>query len=218
MPRQHDQVLFDYARITAPFAGVVTQRYANLGTLVQAGTNSSTQALPLARLSQEDVFRLVMPVPENYVRYIRVGDTARVTVPALSRDYTGKISRFSVDVKEDTRTMHTEVDIPNTDRKLIAGLYAEATLALDRKNSAIAVPLQAVTRTSEQANVYVATPSGTIDVRQVSLGMQTDTDAEVLAGLREGEMVVVSDRSGLKEGQKVRPSVVQLEQYKGQDQ
>jgi RND family efflux transporter MFP subunit len=216
--RQHDQVLFDYARITAPFAGVVTQRYANLGTLVQAGTNSSTQALPLARLSQEDVFRLVMPVPENYVRYIRVGDTARVTVPALSRDYTGKISRFSVDVKEDTRTMHTEVDIPNTDRKLIAGLYAEATLALDRKNSAIAVPLQAVTRTSEQANVYVATPSGTIDVRQVSLGMQTDTDAEVLAGLREGEMVVVSDRSGLKEGQKVRPSVVQLEQYKGQDQ
>ena len=216
--RQHDQVLFDYARITAPFAGVVTQRFANPGTLVQAGTSSSTQALPLARLSQDDVFRLVIPVPETYVRYIRVGDSARVTVPALSRTYTGKIARFSVDVKEDTRTMHTEVDIPNSDRKLITGLYAEATLALDRKNSAIAVPLQAVTQTSEQANVYVATPSGTIDVRKVSLGIQTDTDAEVLAGLREGEMVVVSDRSGLKAGQKVRPSVVQLAQYKGQDQ
>ena len=74
--RQHDQVLFDYARITAPFAGVVTQRFANLGTLVQAGTSSSTQALPLARLSQDDVFRLVIPVPETYVRFVSVGDTA----------------------------------------------------------------------------------------------------------------------------------------------
>ena len=63
--RQHDQVLYDYAKITAPFAGVVTQRYANLGTLVQAGTSSSTQALPLAQLSEDDKFRLVIPVPES---------------------------------------------------------------------------------------------------------------------------------------------------------
>ena len=66
-----DKVIFDYARITAPFAGVVTQRYANLGTLMQAGTNSSTQAMPLVRLSQDDLFRLVIPVPESYVKYIR---------------------------------------------------------------------------------------------------------------------------------------------------
>ncbi len=141
--RQHDQVLFDYSKITAPFAGTVTQRFANLGTLVQAGTSSSTQALPLARLSQDDRFRLVIPVPESYVRYIRIGDSAQVSVPALGRNYTGKVARFSVDVKEDTRTMHTEVDIYNTDRKLLPGLYAEATLALDRKDNAIAVPLQA---------------------------------------------------------------------------
>src|SRR5208282_1606691 len=59
----HDQALFDYASITAPFAGVVTQRYANLGTLMQAGTSSSTQAMPLVKLSQDDLFRLVIPVP-----------------------------------------------------------------------------------------------------------------------------------------------------------
>jgi RND family efflux transporter MFP subunit len=216
--RRHDQVLFDYAKITAPFAGTVTQRYANLGTLVQAGTNSSTQALPLVRLSEDDRFRLVIPVPESYVRYIRIGDTAQVTVPALSRSYTGTIARFSVDVKEDTRTMHTEVDIYNTDRKLIPGLYAEATLALDQKSNAIAVPLQAVSQTGENASVYVVTPSGTIDVRNVRLGIQTPTDAEVLSGLAEGEMAVVSDRSGLKAGQRVRPSVVQLAQYRAQDQ
>src|SRR5580704_9490630 len=61
--REHDQALFDYAKITAPFAGVVTQRFANLGTLMQAGTSSSTQAMPLVRLSQDDLFRLVIPVP-----------------------------------------------------------------------------------------------------------------------------------------------------------
>src|ERR1700691_1523405 len=184
--RQHDQVLFDYAKITAPFAGTVTQRFANLGTLVQAGTSSSTQALPLARLSEDVRFRLVIPVPESYVRYIKIGDTAQVSVPALGRTYTGKVARFSVDIKEDTRTMHTEVDIYNADRKLIPGLYAEATLALDRKANAIAVPLQAVSQIGDQTTVYVVTPSGTIDVRKVSLGIQTATDAEVLAGLAEG--------------------------------
>ena len=74
----HDQALFAYARITAPFAGVVTQRYANLGTLMQAGTSSSTQAMPLVKLSQDDLYRLVIPVPESSVRYIRVGDPVEV--------------------------------------------------------------------------------------------------------------------------------------------
>jgi RND family efflux transporter MFP subunit len=216
--RQHDQVLFDYAKITAPFAGVVTQRYANLGTLVQAGTSSSTQALPLVKLSQDDRFRLVIPVPESYVRYIQIGDTAKVSVPALGRTYTGTIARFSTDVKEDTRTMHTEVDIYNTDRKLLPGLYAEATLTLDRKDKAIAVPLQALNQNGDEASVYVVTPAGKIEIRKVSLGIQTATDAEVLSGVREGEMVVTGDRSSLKAGDMVHPTVVQPVQAEGQDQ
>ncbi|MGD1068933.1 MAG: efflux RND transporter periplasmic adaptor subunit [Bryobacteraceae bacterium] len=216
--RRHDQVLYDYSKITAPFAGTVTQRFANLGTLVQAGTNSSTQALPLARLSQDDRFRLVIPVPESYVRYIKIGDTAQVNVPALGRTYDGKVARFSVDVREDTRTMHTEVDIYNTDRKLLPGLYAEAKLALDRKDNAIAVPLQAVTQNGDQATVDVVSPAGAIETRKVSLGIQTSQEAEVLSGLREGEMVVVGDRSSLKAGDRVHPSVVPLLQTPGQDQ
>lgn len=216
--RQHDQVLFDYARITAPFAGTVTQRFANLGTLVQAGTSSSTNVLPLARLSEDDRFRLVIPVPESYVRYIRIGDSVEVNVPALDRKYTGKIARFSVDVKEDTRTMHTEVDIYNTDHSLVEGLYAEATLALDRRNNAIAVPLQAVSQNGDQSTVDVVSPTGTIETRNVSLGIQTSKEAEVLSGLRKGEMVVVSDRSSLKAGDQVHPSVVPLLQAPGQDQ
>ena len=124
----HDQSLFDYSRITAPFSGVVTERYANLGTLVQAGTGSSTQAMPIVRLSQDDLFRLVIPVPESYVRYIRIGDHVDVHVPSLDRTFPGRVARFSVDVREDTRTMHTEVDVPNPQRVLLPGLYADAKL------------------------------------------------------------------------------------------
>ncbi len=209
----HDQSLFDYSKITAPFPGVVTERYANLGTLVQAGTGSSTQAMPIVRLSQDDLFRLVIPVPESYVRYIHVGDPVDVRVPSLNRTFPGKVARFSVDVKEETRTMHTEVDVLNPDRVLIPGLYAKADLTLEHKEDIPSVPLQAVNHENDKATVFVVNANGEIEERPVSLGIQTSSDAEVVAGLSEGEQVVVSDRSGLKPGQKVRPQVVQIMQY-----
>ncbi len=80
------------------------------------------------------MFRLVIPVPESYVRYIHVGDQVDVHVPSLNRTFPGKVARFSVDVREDTRTMHTEVDVPNPQRVLLPGLYADAELALDQKD------------------------------------------------------------------------------------
>jgi RND family efflux transporter MFP subunit len=212
---QHDRVLFEYAQIKAPFAGVVTQRYANLGALMQAGTSSSTQAMPLVRLSQDDVFRLVIPVPESYVKYIKIGDPVEVRVPSLDKTFPGKVARFSVDVTMDTRTMHTEVDVPNPSRLLIPGLYAEATIRLEHKNDALAVPLQAVSQTGERATVLIVDANNKIAERKVTLGLQTSSDAEVSAGLQEGDRVVVSDRSALKQGMDVKPQVVQLEQYQG---
>jgi RND family efflux transporter MFP subunit len=209
----HDQTLYDYSRITAPFAGVVTQRFANLGTLVQAGTNSSTQALPIVRLSQDDLFRLVIPVPESYVRFIRVGDAVDVRVPSLNRTFKGKVARFSVDVREDTRTMHTEVDIRNPDHLLVPGLYAEADLTLEHKEDIPAIPLQALNHEGNKTTVFLVNGNNELEDRPVSLGIQTANDAEVVAGLHQGEMVVVSDRAGLKAGEKVTPQVVSVMQY-----
>ena len=214
----HDQALFDYARITAPFAGVITQRYANLGTLMQAGTNSSTQSMPLVRLSEDDLFRLVIPVPESSVRFIRVGDPVEVQVPALNRSFPGKVARFSVDVQEDTRTMHTEVDVPNPDRLLMPGMYAEATLTLEAKDNVLSVPVQAVSHAGQQSTVYVVSPAGKVEDRVITLGLETSTEAEVVSGLAEGELVIVSDRSGLRPGEEVHPQAVQMLQYHGAGQ
>jgi RND family efflux transporter MFP subunit len=216
--RDHDQDLFDYAKITAPFAGVITQRFANFGTLVQAGTSSSTQAMPIVRLSEDDLFRLVIPVPETYVKYIHIGDPVSVRVSSLDRTFPGKIARFSVDVREDTRTMHTEVDVPNPQRVLLPGLYADATIQLEHKQDALAVPLQAVDRTTSGTTVDVIDASNKMEIRSVVLGIQTATDAEVLSGLKEGDVVAVSDRSSLKAGQLVRPKMIEMMQYRSSDE
>lgn len=211
----HDKALFDYSKIAAPFAGVVTQRYANFGTLMQGGTNSP-QALPLVRLSQEDLFRLVIPVPESYVRYIKIGDQVNVRVPSLDRDFPGRVARFSVDVTGSTRTMHTEVDVPNPQGVLIPGVYAEATLSLDRKGDALVVPLQAVNQGTDRASVLVVDQANKVEDRQIELGIQTESNAEVLSGLHEGDKVVISDRSGLRPGELVHPKITQAASYQSQ--
>lgn len=205
----HDQTLYNYSKITAPFAGVVTKRYANLGTLMQAGTNSSTQAMPLVRLSEEDLFRLVIPVPESYVRYIRAGDPVTVSVPALGRNFPGRVARFSFDINDSTRTMHTEVDVPNARHLLIPGMYANATLTLDRTGDALAVPIEAVNQENNRATVWVVGQGDRVQNRSITLGMQTPNYAVVSSGLRDGEEVVMSDGSALKNGEIVDPKLIQ---------
>lgn len=208
----HDQALFAYAKIIAPFDGVVTQRYANLGALMQAGT-TSTQATPLVRLSQENLFRLVIPVPESYVKYIHVGNLVDVRVPSLDRNLKGKITRFSVDVAGSTRTMHTEVDVPNPNYTLVPGLYAEALLTLNQSGNVLVVPLQAIDRQGDQAAIDVVDATGKVENRKIVLGIETPNYAEVTSGLQKGELVIVSDRSNLKPGEMVKAHQVEALTY-----
>jgi len=122
-----------------------------------------------------------------------------------------------VDVREDTRTMHTEVDVQNPQRVLMPGLYAEAELGLDQKENVPTVPLQALNHEGNKTSVLVVNRVGELEDRAVQLGLQATSDAEIISGLNEGERVVVSDRSGLKPGQKVHPQVVAVMQYQEQN-
>jgi RND family efflux transporter MFP subunit len=213
---QHDQAIYAYSRITAPFAGVVTQRYANLGMLIQAGTNSSTQAMPLVKLSEESLFRLVIPVPESYVGYIKVGDPVNVHLPTLNKDVKGKVARFSSEVGDQTRTMHTEVDVPNPKGDLYPGVYAVATLTLNQSPHALTAPIAAVQRQGDQASVYVVDPNDTIQIRHVQAGIEGENSVQILSGLSDGDEVVVGDRSSLKAGQHVHPQIVTPFTYQSQ--
>jgi RND family efflux transporter MFP subunit len=164
------------------------------------------------------VFRLVIPVAESYVRYIRIGDPVQVKITSMDRNFTGTVKRFSNDVAAETRTMHTEVELRNADHVLMPGLYAEATLTLDRKNDALALPLQAVSQANGEATVFVVTPENTIEERKIQVGMRTENYIEIVSGLKQGARVVVSDRSSLKNGMKVKPQPVDVEQFQATQQ
>jgi RND family efflux transporter MFP subunit len=200
--------LENYTRIVAPFNGVITRRYVDTGSLVQAGTSSNTQALPVVSVAQNDLFRLTVPVPESAVPDIRMGSTVRVHVSALDRDFEGKVSRFADAVSQDTRTMHTEIDVPNKKGQLIAGMYADVTLELQHKNSVLAIPIQAVTRNGDQASVMVVNPEDRIEERQVKLGLEGTNDVEVVSGLSPDEKVIVGSRGEFRNGDLVQPRLV----------
>jgi RND family efflux transporter MFP subunit len=206
------KTLFEYTRVTAPFAGVVTKRYADTGSMIQAGISSSTQVMPVVKLSENTLLRLIFPVPESAVPTVHVGQQVEVRVPTLNRSFPGRVARFSDKVSSATRTMDTEVDVPNPNLVLIPGMYAEVSLTLDHRSGAVTAPISAVEVGNDETSglVVVVTPENRVEVRKVQLGLQTETKFEVKSGLRQGDLVVTGNRATLKSGQEVRPKVVDL--------
>ena len=204
--------LSDYMRITAPFAGVVTVRYADTGALIAAGTASSTQSTPVVRIAQISVLRLVLPIPESIAGQIRLGDPIKVNVQALNQDYVGKVSRFADALDPQTRTMETEIDFQNRDGKLLPGMYVEAILGMMGGKNVLAVPLEAVEVNGSEGTVLVINSQNVLEERKVRLGLQGNTEIQVLSGLAEGDRVVVGSRNEFRAGMKVDPKEIQIGQ------
>jgi RND family efflux transporter MFP subunit len=198
-----------YTRITAPFAGVITNRYADTGTLVAAGTSSSTQAIPVVRIAQVSKLRLVLAVPESAAAQIRLNDAVGVHVDALHRDIQGRVSRFASALDQQTRTMETEIDVENGNGQLLPGMYTETNLVLQGKKNALTVPLEAVSRNGNDATVLVVNTNNTLEEKHVTLGLEDNARVEILAGLREGDRVVIGNRSQFRAGQRVQPTAAQ---------
>ncbi len=199
------QTLFDYARITAPFEGVITHRYADTGAMIQAGTSSQTQAMPLVRLSQNNLLRLIIPVPESAVTHIHLKEPVDVRVQAVGRTFPGTVARFADRVDSDTRTMRVEVDVPNPSLELVPGMYAQASIALDETKDALTIPVQAVDRVDDKARVMVVTKDHKLAARDVELGLESADRVAVTRGLDAGDLVVVGNRAQLKPGTLVSP-------------
>ena len=202
------QTLLGYTRITAPFDGVVTRRFVDRGALIQAGTTSQTQSLPLVCVSDNYRLRLDFPVSVAHVKEIRVGDAVEVRVESLgTRSFAGTITRASLKVDHDTRTMITEIEVANPDLELVPGMYADVRLKVQRRLQVLTVPIEAVPP-GQTASVYVINAQGQIEDRPVSLGMDTPTKCEVTAGLREGELVLTGSRSQVQVGEKVQTTLI----------
>ncbi len=197
--------LANYSRIVAPFAGVITHRFADTGALIQSGTSSNTQAMPLVRLAQTSKLRLVLAIPESVAAQIRLGDPVKVRVQGLNQDIEGKVSRFADSLDRQTRTMETEIDCDNRDSRLIPGMYAETTLSTTSKKGILAIPLEAVSRNGDDATVLVVNAQNLVEERHVKLGLDDGSRVEVLAGLTENDRVIIGNRTEFRNGQKVAP-------------
>ena len=198
--------LSDYTRITAPFTGVVTVRNADTGALIAAGTSSSTQSMPVVRIAQISVLRLVLPIPESIAGTIRLGDPVKVHVQALNEDSVGKVSRFADALDPQTRTMETEIDFANPDGRLLPGMYVSATVAQVERKDVLTVPLEAVEMSgNNDGTVLLLNAQNTLEERKVKLGLEGSVRIEVVSGLNEGDRVVVGSRSEFRSGMKVQP-------------
>lgn len=198
--------LQSYTTITAPLSGVVVWRYADTGALIQAGTSSDSQSLPLVKLSQSDLLRLRLPVPEDAVGYIHDGDTVQIRVDALHRSLTGKIVRFTRNVSLETRTMETEVDVPNHDLSIDPGMYANTYLRLAHKENVLTVPLLAIQRDDAgHTSVLVVDSQNHVHQRPVTLGIQGSLLAEVRSGVQENDRVVLGNAARYKDGEPITP-------------
>lgn len=207
---EKDRALFAYSRITAPFDGVVTEIGAYSGALLPAGTSRSKGDLTLCHLSQTNLLRLVIPLPERAVGDVRIGQTIAVQVSGKNKTFEGKIVRFSGQIDTQTRTMHTEVNVPNPKYELVPGMYATAQIPLHTATNVLSVPSQAVQAGSEgHGTVLVVDNNNKIERRDVTIGLQTATDTEILSGLRENEAVVFGEQSQYKPGQLVTPRPIQ---------
>jgi RND family efflux transporter MFP subunit len=200
---EKDQTLVDYTRITAPFDGVITKRYAEPGSLIQAGTASQTQAMPLVRISDNYRLRLDFPISVDYVQGIRIGDPLSVRVESLGgKTFTGRVARFTQVVDESTRTMTAEMELDNSTLELVPGMYAAVILKTEQHPQALAIPIEAVPPGGK--TVYVVDAQHQIAARTVTLGLETATKYEVLSGLQAGDLVMTGNPAQLRPGQRVK--------------
>ena len=133
----------------------------------------------------------------------------QVNVSALRKTFSGKISLFSDQIDLTTRTMHTEVTVPNANYELVPGMYASVKIPLHTVTNVLTIPMQAVQSTgSGQGIVLLVNSSNRVERREVKLGLESATDAEVLSGLSENESVIFGEQNQFKEGELVSPKLV----------
>ncbi len=204
---QRVQSLEDYSVVTAPFTGVVTMRYADVGSLIQAGTASNTQSMPVVKVAQSDLLRLRMPVPEEDVPFIRIGSDVQIKLQATGKIISGKIVRFTRELATSTRTMLAEVDVPNPDLTLSAGMTAETTIVLQDQKNVLTVPARAVIKGDGQAYVLIVDKDNKVQKVPVTLGIQGSDRIEITQGLAEHQTVIVSGQENYQSGQVVRPQL-----------
>jgi RND family efflux transporter MFP subunit len=187
-----------YQSVVAPFDGIITQRNVDVGSLVQAGSTF------MFTLMQSDVIRTQVYVPQDAAFGVSPGVEAVVRVPEMpDRTFPGKVTRFADALAPGTRTLLTEIDVPNPDGVLRPGMYCTVELHIPRKTPSLIVPADAIVFNDEGVQVAVAA-DGVAHFHKVTVARDLGTQVEIRDGVQPGDQVILRPTVNLADGSKVR--------------
>ena len=204
------QELEGFRHVTAPFSGVVTRRQIDIGQLVNAGNGGASQELFF--LSQTDPIRVYVNVPEAYAPSIRAGLPAYVELTQFpGRRFEGKVVRSSEAIDLASRTLRTEVDVPNHAGELLPGGYAQVHLAVQVGGERVQVPVNALLFRAEGLRAVVVDANHKLHLQPLTVGRDYGTSLEVLQGITSSDWIVLNPADSLDEGQTVNVKEVPLQ-------
>ena len=197
-----------FQRVIAPFSGTIVARNVDVGSLIQAGSASSSGWL--FKLSQTDTIRVHAAVPQSSMRMIKPGMTVDLMVPELGeRVFPAKVMRSAGAFDSATRTMVVEMHVPNHGGPLLPGMYAQAKINLVNAEPNIQVPINALMVGGDGTRVAIVDTGGVIHIKPVKLGRDFGKEVEILTGLTDNDRVINNPRDSLTEGTKVRATEMQ---------
>lgn len=206
---ERTQTLLDFAKIAAPFPGIITMRYVDPGAFVPAATAGSTpQNAALFTLMDFSTVRVQTGVPEMEVPFVREGQPVKVAIEELpGGPIEGKVSRFSYALNETTRTMLVEADLPNPEQTLRPGMYATVRIGVEKHTDALLIPAEALVMEKTAAFVFKLA-DGKAKKSPVTVGFNDGAKVELLKGVETGEQVIVAGKLALADGQVVQATEV----------
>jgi RND family efflux transporter MFP subunit len=200
--RQIEQ-LIGFGKVVAPYDGTITQRLVQVGDLVNAGAASNTTAL--FELEATNPIRAYINVPQAYAPSVHLGAEVKVTVRQFpGRAFPGKVTYTAGALDPATRTMRTEVDVPNDKGELLAGMYGEVSISLDVSHRIVQVPSSAILADARGVHVAVVDAKGQVHLVAVEQGLDNGTTVDVVNGLQGGEQVIASPPADAADGLQVQ--------------
>jgi RND family efflux transporter MFP subunit len=202
---QRIETLLSYAKITAPFSGVITKRWVDPGALIPAPTSSSTsKSAAVVTLMDFSTVRIDVAIPDAEAPLVKKDLPVTVTVSELpGRVFQGTITRFSYALDESTKTMATEIEISNPDLALRPGMWAAVEIELQRKGNALLIPAEVLVTEKNKNSVFVVR-DGKAQKVSVTTGFDDGVNVEILKGCNPNDAIIVAGKQSVTDGQKIQ--------------
>jgi membrane fusion protein, multidrug efflux system len=202
--QERAETLLQFCKIVAPFSGTITKRFVDPGAFIPAATTgNAAQSSPIVTIADFSTVRVQVAVPEPETPFVRNDLPAKIFIDELpNTNFTGTVTRYSHSLDDATKTMLVEIDLPNSDHKLLPGMYANVKLGVETHTNALLIPVDALVTEKTGTSVFKVN-AGKAQKAPVKTGFSDGTSVEVLEGVTPEESVILVGKQTLSSGQPV---------------